>query len=205
MIGDGDVRFDWRRGGAAGAGLLAALVLLGMVFLVKFANDAREQALTAERHAYDVALVVRNVSSSISRSEAALARFVLDEDQRTSGNVYSSNWRLAGYQIQRLAQLVRENSEQERRVYELQRLYRKRGGELALAARAALEQEGQAGISYFYQAGQSPTVDLLDQKLNEIIVSERASLRERIEESQLFSAEADRLTDYLRWLGIIVG
>jgi signal transduction histidine kinase/ActR/RegA family two-component response regulator len=205
MIGDGeDVRFDWRRGGAAAAGLLAALVLLGMVFLVKFANDAREQALTAERHAYDVALVVRNVSSSISRSEAALARFVLDENKEKSGNVYSSNWSLAGYQIQRLAQLVRQNPEQERRVYELQRLYRQRGGELALAARAALEQEGQAGISYFYQAGQSKTVEGLDQKLNEIIVSERASLRERIEQSQIFSAQADRLTDYLRWLGGIV-
>jgi signal transduction histidine kinase/ActR/RegA family two-component response regulator len=205
MIGDGeDVRFDWRRGGAAAAGLLAALVLLGMVFLVKFANDAREQALTAERHAYDVALVVRNVSSSISRSEAALARFVLDENKKTSGNVYSSNWSLAGYQIQRLAQLVRQNPEQEKRVYELQRLYRQRGGELALAARAAMEQEGQAGISYFYQAGRSKTVDDLDQKLNEIIVSERASLRERIEQSQIFSAQADRLTDYLRWLGGIV-
>src|SRR4030095_2247046 len=206
MIGDGeDVRFDWRRGGAAAAGLLAALVLLGMLFLVKIANDAREQALTAERHAYDVALVVRNVSSSISRSEAALARFVLDEDQRTSGNIYSSNWGLAGYQIQQLAKLVRQNPEQEARVQELQRLYRKRGGELALAARAALEQEGQSGISYFYQAGQSHTVQAVDQKLNEIIVSERASLRERIQQSQLFSAEADRFTDYLSSLGFVVG
>jgi signal transduction histidine kinase/ActR/RegA family two-component response regulator len=205
MIGDGeDVRFDWRRGGAAAAALLAALVLLGMVFLVKFANDAREQALSAERHAYDVALVVRNVSSSISRSEAALARFVLDENKKKSGNVYASNWGLAGYQIQQLAKLVRQNPEQEKRVYELQRLYQKRGGELALAARAALEQEGQSGISYFYQAGQSKTVDLVDEKLNEIIVSERASLRERIEQSQIFSAQADRLTDYLRWLGGIV-
>ena len=40
MIGDGDeVRFDWRRGGAAAAGLIAALVLLTMVFLVAAAND----------------------------------------------------------------------------------------------------------------------------------------------------------------------
>ena len=40
MMGDGeDVRFDWRRGGAAAAGLVAALVLVAMVFLVKFAND----------------------------------------------------------------------------------------------------------------------------------------------------------------------
>jgi hypothetical protein len=81
MVGDGEeVRFDWRRGGAAAAGLLAALVLVVMVFLVKFANDAREQALDAERHAYEVALVVRNVSANVSRADAALARFTLDED-----------------------------------------------------------------------------------------------------------------------------
>src|SRR4051812_15555122 len=155
MFGDGEeVRFDWGRGGAAAAGLLAALVLLGMVVLVAMANDAREKALSAERHAYDVALVVRNVSSNINRSEAALARFVLDENQKTSGNMYASNWGLAGYQIQQLAKLVRQEPGQEYRVQELQQLYRMRGDELALAARAALEKQGQSGISYFYQAGQ---------------------------------------------------
>ena len=138
MTRDGEeLRFDWRRGGAAAAGLFAALVLVVMVFLVKFANDAREHALTAERHSYDVALVVRNVSSNMSRAEAALARFVLDEDQQTSGAIYSSDWGLAGYQIQQLEKLMRGNPEQQRRVAELEQLYRKRDGELALAARAA--------------------------------------------------------------------
>ena len=71
MFGDGeDLRIDWRRGGAAAAGLVAALVLLTMVVLVALSNGSREQALTAERHAYDVALVVRNVSSNISRAES---------------------------------------------------------------------------------------------------------------------------------------
>jgi signal transduction histidine kinase/ActR/RegA family two-component response regulator len=206
MIGDGDeVRFDWRRGGAAAAGLFAALVLVVMVFLVAFANDARERALSAERHSYDVALVVRNVSSNISRAEAALARFVLDENQKTSGNIYSSNWELAGYQIRQLAKLVRPNLDQERRVAELQKIYQQRGEELSLAARAALRRQDQSGISYFYQAGQSHTVKDLDDKLNEIIVSERQSLRHRIEQSQLFSDEADRFTDYLSILGVIVG
>jgi hypothetical protein len=37
MIGDGaedEVRFDWRRGGAAAAGLAAALIHVAMVFHV---------------------------------------------------------------------------------------------------------------------------------------------------------------------------
>jgi signal transduction histidine kinase/ActR/RegA family two-component response regulator len=200
-----EFRFDWRRGGAAAAGLIAALILLGMVFLVAIANDEREQALNAERHAYAVALVVRNVNANVARSEAALGRFVLDEDVKTSGNSYSSDWQLAGFQIRQLKDLMRNSPEQRRRVGELQALYDKRGGELALAARAALAKQGDAGISYFYQAATQGSGQALDNKLNEIIISERASLRTRIEQSQLFSDEADRFTDYLSWLGVVVG
>ena len=112
MIGAGDeeeVRFDWRRGGAAVAGLIAALILVAMIFLVKYTNDARERALTAERHSYEVALVVRNVSSNVSKAEAALARFVLDENITGSGNVYASSWQLAGFQIDQLSNLMRTN------------------------------------------------------------------------------------------------
>ena len=206
MIGDGEEsRFDWRRGGAAAAGLIAALILLMMIFLVKGTNDERERALAAERRSYDVALTVRNVTANMSRAEAALARFVLDEDQRTSGNIYSSNWELAGYQINQLGKLVRSNPEQVRRIEELEDLYRQRGTELALAARAAIERKDQSGISYFYEAGKSGTLPKIDATLNEITASERSALRERIAESQLFSAEADRFTLYLSWLGFFVG
>src|SRR3954463_9777372 len=193
MTPDGEVvRFDWRRGGAAAAGLVAALVLLGMVFLVKLSNDSRERALAAERHAYEVALVVRNVSANVARSEAALARFVLDEDVKTSGNIYASDWQLAGFQIRQLKDLMRGNPAQQRRVGELESLYNLRGSELALAARAAVAKQGDTGISYFYQAATKGSGDQLDAKLNEITNSERAALRERKTQSALFSAEADR-------------
>ena len=206
MIGDGeDVRFDWRRGGAAAAGLVAALVLVVMVFMVKFANDAREQALSAERQANQVALVVRNVSSNVSRAEAALARFVLDEKIETSGNVYASDWQFAGYQIGKLKEMEKTNPEQRRRVYELEQLYEKRGKELAVAARAALAKQGDTGISYFYAAATSGTGKALDDKLEEIIRAERQSQTSRIQQSQVFAAQADQLTNYLSVLGILVG
>ena len=200
-----ELRFDWRRGGAAAIALVAALVLLGMVFLVAFSNDARERALAAERQAYEVALVVRNVSSSISRAEAALGRFVLDEEEDTTGNIYYSQWLLAGHQINQLTRLLRDNPEQRQRVAELQRLYVQRGREFALAARAAAAGQGQGGTAYFYQAGLAETDEQLDRKLDEIADAERLSLRERIAESRIFSARAERLTDYLSYLGIFVG
>ncbi|MBA2466165.1 MAG: response regulator [Sphingomonas sp.] len=200
-----EVRFDWRRGGAAAGGLVATLVLLVMVILVALSNDARERALEAERRAYNVALVVRGVDSSMSRAEAALGRFVLDEEISTSGSIYYSQWRLAGHQISQLGRLVRSSPQQRRRVADLQQLYSKRGGELALAARAAAARRGQGGTSYYYAAGLSTTGPRITRKLDEIADSERKSLRQRIEQSQIFSAQADRLTDYLSWLGIIVG
>ena len=208
MIGDGDedeYRFDWRRGGAAVAGLFAALALLAMIFLVKFANDAREKALDAERHTYEVALVVRNLSANLSRAEAALARFVLDEETNGSGNIYASNWQLAGYQINQLSNLMRNSPEQSRRVEDLRRLYRIHGAELSLAARAALEKQGDAGISYFYQAAKTKSGEKLDDKLEDIIRAERLALRNRVEQSQFFTEQASRRADYLSVVGILVG
>jgi signal transduction histidine kinase/ActR/RegA family two-component response regulator len=196
---------DWRGLWAAAAALVATLVLLGMVFLVAGSNEAREKALTAERHAYDVALVTRSVGSSISRAEAALGRFVLDEEVQTTGNIYYSQWRLAGYQIDQLRRLVRSSPEQLQRVNELAELYRQRNREFFPAARAAATSQGDAGPRYFFAAGRSTTGPALDRKLDEIAAAERLALRERIAESRLFSAEADRLTDYLSWLGLIVG
>lgn len=198
-------RFDWRRGGAAAAALLAMLVLLGMVFLVTLSNQARESALRAERRAYEVSLLVRSVDASISRSEAALGRFVLDERVDTSGNIYYSQWRLAEHQMSQMTRLLRRDDDQQRRLAALKSLFARRGQEFAAAARAAGAKQGQVGPTLYYVASQSQTGPRLSKKLDEIASAERAALRERIQQSRLFSAEADRLTDYLSWLGLIVG
>ena len=130
---------------------------------------------------------------------------MLDEDVKTSGNIYASDWQLAGYQINQLKALEQSSPEQRVRVAELQQLYNKRGNELAVAARAALAKQGDTGISYFYAAASTGTGRALDDKLEEIIRSERDAMRTRIEQSQLFSDQADELTNYLSWLGILVG
>ena len=142
-----EAKFDWRGGWAAAIAFIATVVLLGMVVLVALSNDAREKALADERHAYDVALVTRSVSSSASRAEAALGRFVLDEEIKFSGNIYYSQWRLAGHQIEQLKRLVRNNPQQLQRVTELVALFEKRGEELALPARAAATKTRQGGTA----------------------------------------------------------
>ena len=69
-----DRRIDWRGGGAAAGALLAALVLLGMVFLVAMSNNARDRALDGERHAYDVTLLTRTLDASMARSSVRVSR-----------------------------------------------------------------------------------------------------------------------------------
>ena len=140
-------------------------------------------------------------------SEAALARFVLDEDVKTSGSIYANNWELAGYQIRQLAQAAFATTRtQDKRVDELEALYRTRGGELALAARAAIQRQGQAGIGYFYQAGLSPTgPQARRRRSTRSPPRARRAPRRRSSKARLFSAEADRFTDYLSWLGVIIG
>jgi signal transduction histidine kinase/ActR/RegA family two-component response regulator len=205
-----DLQFDWRRGGAAAGAFLATLILLAMVVLVAMSNQARDRALAGERHAYDVNLLTRSVDASISRAEAGLGRFVLDEDVRTSGNIYYSQWRLAGQQINQLERLVRSDPQQRKRVQELYQLYRIRGEEFALAARATAAKQGSGGTGYFYQAATAEASRAVDgrglaAKLMEISNAERELLRQRMEQTQFFSAEADKLTDFLSWLGVIVG
>ncbi len=208
--GGEDLQFDWRRGGAAAGALIATLILLAMVVLVAISNQARDRALEGERHAYDVSLLTRSVDASVSRAEAALGRFVLDEDEKGSGNIYYSQWRLAEQQIAQLERLVRNDPRQRARVQELKERFETRGKEFALAARATAAQQGSGGTGYFYQSAKAETERSddgkgLSAKLSEIARAERQLLRARMQETRFFSARADKLTDYLSWLGIIVG
>jgi signal transduction histidine kinase/ActR/RegA family two-component response regulator len=210
MTSGDDQLYDWRRGGAAAIALLATLVLLGMVVLVAMTNSARDGALRAERHAYDVTLLTRTMDGSIAQAEAAVGRFALDEDARTSGSRYYAQWRLAGQQLSQLERSVSRDPDQQRRVRELRALFNERGTQFSYVARYIAGRQKAYGLNYFYsislkQGEEDDVGTRLRGKLAEIAEAERSALSEKIEESQFFSAEADRLTDYLSWLGMIVG
>jgi signal transduction histidine kinase/ActR/RegA family two-component response regulator len=195
---------SWRRGWASAGAIVATLLLIGLVAMVTISNRQRDEALRIERHAYDVMLLTRTLDATISRSEAALGRYVLDEDRKT-GTTYYNEWRSAGRQMAQLQRLIRNNPEQSARLADLERLYRKRGEELSLAATRAAAGKGSGGVAYFYQAGLSPTGPELRQTLREIADTERDTLRERMEQTSMFAAQADKLTEWLGWLGLLLG
>ncbi|HXG80541.1 MAG TPA: hypothetical protein VNJ05_01945, partial [Sphingomicrobium sp.] len=181
-------RFDWRRGGAAAIALIATLVLLGMVVLVAMTNNARDEALAAERHAYDIALLTRTADASIARADAAVGRYALDEDASTSGSRYYAQWRLAEQQIGQLERLVSDDPAQRRRAQELRQLFNERGRQFSLVARYIAGRQKTYGISYYYaislkQDGQDDVGTRLRGKLAEIANSERRSLQEKMAES----------------------
>jgi len=207
MTAGEDQRLDWRRSGVAAAiALIATLMLLGMVVLVAMTNNARDRALEAERRAYDVALLTRSVESSIAQSEAAVGRYALDEGEK-SGSRYYAQWRLAEQQISQLERSASRDAAQRRRIEELKRLFRQRGQQYSDVAQFVRARQQDYGLRYWYYIS-SEERDIgkdVRAKLSEIADAERAALAEKIRETQVFSAESDRLTDYLSWLGVLVG
>ena len=165
-----------------------------MVFLVKFANDARERALAAERHAYDVALVVRNVSANIvaRRGRARPLRPRRGrQDQRQHLLQRLAARRLPDRPARTLdARQSRAAAPRRRAPAALPQARRRARARRARRARQA----GRAGISYFYQAGQ-----VGDRHRRSTTSSRRSSApsasrsADRIEQSQFFSAQADQL------------
>jgi signal transduction histidine kinase/ActR/RegA family two-component response regulator len=193
----------WRQGWASAGAIIATLLLVLLLVLATIANGNREEALAQERHTQNVVLASRIVDATIARAEATLGRFVLDED-RSTGALFSSEWRRAQRQIEGLRRLV-DKPDQRRRVAELKALYDKRSEELRPAVTQTVAGEGSGGVDYFYQAGLTGTGQALRHKLEEIASSERRILAARIAETRYFDAEAERLTVWLGRLAVLIG
>ncbi|HYE28570.1 MAG TPA: ATP-binding protein [Allosphingosinicella sp.] len=195
----------WRGVLASAGAVLAALLLVALMLMVTSSNQAREEALASERHSYDVMLLTRTVDGAIARAEAALGRYVIDEDVRTSGSIYGAEWRQAQQLIAELRRQVRGNPEQLARVEALERLFETRGRELAPAALAAQAKRGSGGISLFYGATRTPTGPRLRETLAQIATAERDDLRRRMDATRLSGTRADQLTEWLGWLAVLIG
>ena len=195
---------SWRRGWASVGAIVATILLVALVVMVTMTNRSRDRALEWERHTYDVMLMSRTVDATIARSEAALGRYVLDEKTDTA-NLYYNDWRRAGAQIEQLRRLVIGDPQQRTHVALLEQLYQQRGEELALAARATAGKKAQWGLGYYYQAGMSKTLPALRKQLDTIADREKTTMRQRMADTQMFAAEADQLTEWLGWVGVLIG
>jgi|GEM_PF-116421 len=195
----------WRGVLASAGAVLAALLLVALMLMVTSSNQARDDALASERHSYDVMLLTRTVDGTIARAEAALGRYVLDEDVATSGSVYGTEWRQAQQLIAELRRQVRSNPDQLTRVEALETLFETRGRELAPAALAAQAKRGSGGISLFYGAARTPTGQKLRNTLARIATAEREDLRGRMDATRVSGTRSDQLTEWLGWMAVLIG
>jgi C4-dicarboxylate-specific signal transduction histidine kinase len=60
-------------------------------------------------------------------------------------------------------------------------------------------------VPFFYQAGLSKTGPALRDVLDRISTAERDKLRERMAQTRRFDEQADKLTEYLGWFGVLIG
>ena len=207
--GGDDLQFDWRRGGAAAGALFATLILLAMVVLVAMSNQARDRALEGERHAYDVNLLTRarRCQHLPGRSGARPLRPRRGgQDQRQHLLQPVAACRAADPPARAAGpHPIRNNASGCVELKQLYQISAARNSRLPRAPRSP--KQGSGGTGYFYQAAQS------DDRRQDLSREARRDRRRRsapcsasgCEQTQFFSAEADRLTDYLSWLGVIVG
>src|SRR6185503_17944217 len=93
------------------AALLATLALIGLILMITWSNRARDEALGWERRTYEVMFLTRTIDATVARSEAALGRYVLDENRNT-GTAYYNEWRNAAFQLGQLERMVRSDPAQ---------------------------------------------------------------------------------------------
>jgi signal transduction histidine kinase/ActR/RegA family two-component response regulator len=195
---------SWRALWVSAGALAATLALIVLIFMITISNRARDEALRWERSTNDLLLLTRGIDASISRSEAALGRYVLD-GSRTTATAYYNEWRNAGFQIDELRRIIRADTAQARRVAELRALFYRRGAELAPAAAAAQREQGTGGGGLLNRVASTRTLPALRAKLEDIATAEREHLARRMEATQGLVTRADQYTDWLGWLGILIG
>jgi signal transduction histidine kinase/ActR/RegA family two-component response regulator len=193
----------WTGRWVSAVALVAAIILMALIFFVTLTNRDRESALALERNTYEVMQLARAVDNSISRAEASMGRYVLDETQASATQFYNE-WRIAARQIQQLGQLVAADRAQTEHVRELQRLFGARSEELGLVARVIQEREGNRGIALFYTINRSPLLGSIRAQLDEIVRAGRQTLGERVRTTQDAAASAERLTRWLAWVAILI-
>jgi len=171
-----------RRALAVALALMAAIGLIALTILVSNSNRQRDDALAAQRHSFEVIILVRNLQSTMARAELSLGRYVVNLEP-TFGRVYVDEWRRAGFGIDRLRQVVHDDPQQALLAEKLRTIYDERGRLLSSAALRTRYDQKINGLAIFDQAGKVASVKELNNTLERIIEIEKRNLDNRISDA----------------------
>ncbi|MFD1610933.1 ATP-binding protein [Sphingomonas tabacisoli] len=171
-----------RRALAIALALVAAIGLIALTVLVTNSNRQRDQALAAQRHSFEVMILVRTLQSTMADAELSLGRYVVNL-QPEFGRVYVDEWRRAGFAINRLREVTRDNPEQARLAAKLRHYYDERGHMLSGAALRTRYDQKINGLAIFDKAGKVASVKELNDTVEQIIALENRTLGARIKDA----------------------
>jgi signal transduction histidine kinase len=183
--------------------LVAASLVVFLIFQASAANRQRDRALEMERHSYDVMLVTRSVGTSMARAEASLGRFATSAD-RGMGTSYYNAWTDAGAQITQLEGLVGKDPTEVQLVHQLRDLYNARGEELGLTAQRAYYKQGWPALLLFNNAGHSKLINQIDRALSAIQDHESDKLQDRFDQSDAAATESNHVVKLLSLTGLVL-
>ena len=178
-------------------------MLIALIILVAISNQIRDAALSRQRHSYEVLIAIRDFDAAMARAEAALGRFAISGDV-DKGAVYFQQWSLAGQRLAGLASLTTTDALQRPLVAVTQRLYRRRGQELAIPARSAGNGQGWSALTLFDQTGKSESLKTLAIVVERISVNERRTLTGLSVTAERSVARSNQLAGLLSLLGILL-
>jgi signal transduction histidine kinase/ActR/RegA family two-component response regulator len=184
-------------------GLLGVLVLVALMLTLTNANRQRDQALRLQTHSFEVMILARTLSGTISGSEAALGRYVISGD-KLLGRRFYDEWRVAGGQISKLDRVTGDNIEQQKLTDALRQAYEVRGKELSLIALSTNYQKNDQALARYYQARDAASLQQINQLLDQIIDSERVLLDRRTGNALQSVAQSSRVARVLGGFGILI-
>ncbi len=183
--------------------LLGALVLVALMLTLNNANAQRDRALRLQTHSFEVMILARTLSGTISGSEASLGRYVISGD-KLLGRRFYDEWRVAGQQITKLDRVTDDNSEQQKLTDDLRRAYEVRGRELSLIALSTNYHKNDQALARYYQAREAASLGEINRLLDQIIAHERSLLDARTGEALRSVAQSTGVARVLGAFGILI-
>ncbi|GAO39580.1 putative two-component hybrid sensor and regulator [Sphingomonas changbaiensis NBRC 104936] len=176
-VGQGSISV--RRALAIALALMVAVGLIALTVFVTNSSRQRDEALAAQRHSFEVIILVRTLQSTMAEAELSLGRYVVNL-QPEFGRVYVDDWRRAGLAINRLREVTRENPQQAALAAKLRAYYDQRGRLLSSAALRTRYDQKISGLAIFDRAGKVANRKELNDTLDRIIDIENRVLDARI-------------------------
>ncbi|MBY9062586.1 response regulator [Sphingomonas yunnanensis] len=184
-------------------GLLGVAVLAALLLTLRDANHRRDDALAAQRHSYDVMILVRTLQGTIARSEASLGRYVISGDQQL-GRLYFEDWRRAAETIDRIEKLTHDNAVQSRHLTEIRGAFRERGDELALIALSTNYRKNNQALARFYRSSKAGSLTRINAGLDSLVAQERMLLEARTSHAQASVRRSSIIAKVLAAFGLLL-